>query len=56
MNVPTIEGNTSGPYRAQVDERNGGEVATKVRPLGCVTHFIRLTLEAQLVNPPATHA
>jgi len=51
--VPTIEGNTSGPYRANVDERNGGEVAEKMRPLGCVTHFIRLTVEAEPVNQVA---
>ena len=48
--VPTIEGNTSGPYHNNQDERNGGEVAAKLRPLGCITHFIRLTIEAEPVN------
>ena len=50
--VPTLEGNTSGPTRADADERNGGEVAAKSRPLSYITHFIRLTLEAQPANKP----
>ena len=56
--VPTIEGNTSGPIHANSDERNGGEVAAKTRTSLSVTHFIRLTLEAQPVNsnPPARPA
>ena len=55
---PTIEGNTSGPIHANSDERNGCEVAAKTRTSLSVTHFIRLTLEAQPVNsnPPARPA
>ncbi len=56
LSVPTIEGNTSGPYHATVDERNGGEVAAKTRPISCITHFIRLTLQAQPVNPSTSNA
>ena len=52
--VPTIEGNTSGPYHFKTDERNGGEVAAKLRPLGCITHFIRLSVMAELVKGETT--
>jgi len=47
--IPTIEGNTSGPYRAKADERNGGEVAAKLRNSPTVTQFIRLTIQGQKV-------
>lgn len=45
--VATIEGNTSGPYHANTDERNGGEVAAKTRPVSVVTSFIRLTIQGK---------
>jgi hypothetical protein len=48
--IPTIEGNTSGPYRANPDERNGGEVAAKSRLVPNVTNFIRLTLQATPIH------
>ncbi len=47
LGFPTVEGNTSGPRNADGSQRDGGEVAAKMRGFLNVVAFIRLSVEAQ---------